>query len=189
MHTRDPESDTGYQRLFVDSHISQIKKYLDAGKCIPTALLVTFKGAKFEKGKLRILKDPKKGWIIDGQHRWLAAKQLTKEIPLPMAAFIDLPLAEQIEHFVVISPPIFFQTIGFGAFMNFFPAFFGHIYATKKAFTRELVRQSLVELGEINFDLWRNMGTGTQAENSAAEQLETLFDGDSADGKEPPIAL
>jgi DGQHR domain-containing protein len=300
VNKRDPEEDTGYQRLFTPSHVVSIRKYFESGKCIPVSMLVTFKGAKFENGKIHVQKDPKKGWIIDGQHRWLAAKQLSKEIVLPIIALIDLPIVAQIDHFITInreakgvpsslyldllkslpkektagerakerttdiarllntdeespfygkivvltspkrgelsltnfvrkvepvirkggtlaafkvdtqvkilsnyfngiidsypqeadnSPPVFFQTIGFGAFMNFFPAFFGAVYEKKKSFTRDLVRQSLVEMGEVNFDEWRNMGTGTQAEGKAAEQLETLFDSGTSDGKEPEINL
>jgi len=254
----------------------------------------------FSNGTLHALSDPKKGWIIDGQHRWLAARQLAQDIPLPIIAFIDLPLAAQVQHFVTInreargvpsslyldllkslpkektlgdrakerttdiarllnrdeespfygkivvltspkrgelsltnfvrkvepvirkggalaafkvdtqvkvisnyfngiidaypdeaeqSTPIFFRPIGFGAFMNFFPRFFAAIFGAKKSFTRELVRRNLVEMGDISFDVWRNMGTGTQAENTAAQELETLFDRDSPGGKEPPIEL
>jgi DGQHR domain-containing protein len=297
---RDPVADTGYQRLFVDSHINNIKKYLEAGKCIPVSTLVTFNGAKFANGQIRLQKKPENGWIIDGQHRWLAAKQLNNDILLPIIAFIDLPVVTQVEHFVTInreakgvpsslyldllktlpkektagdrakerttdiarmlnideespfygkivvltspkrgelsltnfvrkveplvrkgsalaafkvdsqvkiianyfdgiidaypeeadqSPPVFFQTIGFGAFMNFFPAFFAEIYPEKKSFTREVVRQHLVEMGGVNFEQWRSMGTGTQAENTAALQLDSLFEGDSIGGKEPDIEL
>jgi DGQHR domain-containing protein len=300
VNMRDPDQDTGYQRLFTQSHIAGIKKYLEKDKCIPASMLVTFKGAKFSDGKLHVLSDPRKGWIIDGQHRWLAARQLAKAIPLPIIAFIDLPIATQVEHFITInreargvpsslyldllkslpkektpgerakerttdiarllnkdeespfygkivvltspkrgelsltnfvrkvepvirkggalaafkvdtqvkvvsnyfngiidaypdeaeqSPPIFFQTVGFGAFMNFFPGFFGAIYGSKNSFTRDLVRQNLVEMGDVSFDSWRNMGTGTQAENTAAQELENLFDRDSPGGKEPPIKL
>jgi DGQHR domain-containing protein len=297
---RNPAEDTGYQRLFVDSHINNIKKYFDSGKCIPVSTLVTFIGAKFTNGEIRIHTQPEKGWIIDGQHRWLAAKQLSSEILLPIIALIDLPVTTQIEHFVTInreakgvpsslyldllknlpkektagdrakeratdiarllntdeespfygkivvltspkrgelsltnfvrkvepiirkgaalasfkvdtqvkvianyfngmvdaypdeadrSPPVFFQTIGFGAFMNFFPAFFGEIFQKKKSFTRELVRQHLVEMGEVDFGEWRAMGTGTQAENTAAGRLESLFESDSTGGTEPEIEL
>jgi len=103
VNTREPEENTGYQRLFVPSHITGIKKYFESGKCIPVSMLVTFKGAKFANGHIYVLNDPKKGWIIDGQHRWLAAKQLGKEILLPVIAFIDLPIEDQIEHFTTIN--------------------------------------------------------------------------------------
>ena len=259
-----------------------------------------FQKAQFESGKIRIQKNSKYGWIIDGQHRWLAAKELSEDVLLPIIAFINLPLENQIEHFIVInrdargvpsslyldllkslprektvgerakeratdiarsltrdeespfygnivvlttpkrgelsltnfvrkveplvrkggalakfkvdvqtkiianyfdgiidaypdeadrSPPIFFQTIGFGAFMNFLPAFFATIFPRKKSFTRMLVRESLIEMGPINFDAWREMGTGTQAENSAAEKLKSLFDADGSNGDEPSITL
>jgi DGQHR domain-containing protein len=297
---RDPEEDKGYQRLFVDSHIRSIKKYLESGKCIPSSLLVTFKGAKFSNGKIRIRNKSKNGWIIDGQHRWLAAREMASDVDLPIIAFIDLPLSKQIEHFITINreakgvpsslyldllkslpkektpgerakeratdiartltsdeespfygkivvltspkrgelsltnfvrkveslvrkggalapfkvdtqtkiignyfngiidtyseeaernPPIFFQTIGFGAFMSFFPAFFSQIYSPKNIFTRDIVRQSLVEMGKVNFDQWREMGTGTQAENTAAAILENLFSADGSDSDEPSITL
>ncbi|MGA8614987.1 MAG: DGQHR domain-containing protein [Xanthobacteraceae bacterium] len=297
---REPEQDKGYQRLFVESHINAIRKFLESGKSIPVSLLVTFKKAKFSNRILRINRDPKNGWITDGQHRWLAARQLGDDISLPIIAFIDLPIGEQIDHFITINreargvpsslyldllkslpkektaaerakerttdiarelakdeespfhgrivvltspkkgelsltnfvrkvepiirkggvlakfkvdtqvrilnnyfngisdaypdeadqyPPVFFQTIGFGAFMNFFPAFFTEVYPKDKAFTRERVRQKLVEMGDPKFDEWRKMGSGTQAENTAAEQLDSLLDGKSVSGKEPEIAL
>jgi DGQHR domain-containing protein len=66
-------------------------------------MLITFKGAKFADGKIQVQNDPKSGWIIDGQHRWLAAKQLADDILLPVIAFIDLPLAAQVEHFITIN--------------------------------------------------------------------------------------
>ena len=100
---RDPKGDTGYQRLFVDAHVSGIRKYLQSGKCIPVSLLVTFRRARFKNGVIRIQKDSRYGWIIDGQHRWLAARDLSKDIPLPIIAFINLPLEKQIEHFIVIN--------------------------------------------------------------------------------------
>lgn len=88
VNQRDPAKDTGYQRLFADAHIAKIRKYFEAGKCIPASLLVTFKGATFSKGKIRIKRDPNSGWIIDGQHRWLAAQKVNTEIMLPVIAFI-----------------------------------------------------------------------------------------------------
>ena len=41
VNMREPEEDRGYQRLFVDSHITGIKKYFDSGKCIPVSMLLT----------------------------------------------------------------------------------------------------------------------------------------------------
>jgi DGQHR domain-containing protein len=300
VNLRDPDEDKGYQRYFAERHVDQIKKFFESKKAIPVSMLVTFKGAKFSGGRLHIKKNPRNGWIIDGQHRWLAARQLSKDISLPIIAFIDLPLQKQIEHFVTINreargvpsslyldllkhlpkeknvserakertadiarelgrdeespfygrivvltspkkgelsltnfvrkvepiirkggalakfnvdtqvkilsnyfdgvidayakeadqnPPVFFQTIGFGAFMNFLPAFFGEVYPKKKSFTRELVRQKFVEIGTPDFEGWRKMGTGTQAENTASEQLEALLDGETQVGKEPDIEL
>jgi hypothetical protein len=39
VNMRDPEKDTGYQRLFVESHINNIRKYLEGGRCIPVSML------------------------------------------------------------------------------------------------------------------------------------------------------
>src|SRR5262249_41187038 len=66
-------------------------------------MLITFKGARFVDGEIQVQNDSKSGWITDGQHRWLAAKQLTDDILLPVIAFIDLPLAAQVEHFITIN--------------------------------------------------------------------------------------
>jgi hypothetical protein len=87
------------------------------------------------------------------------------------------------------NPPIFFQTIGFGAFMNFFPAFFGELYPKENSFTRERVRRKFVEMGKPNFDDWRKMGTGTQAENTAGDQLDSLLDGKAQSDEEPEIQV
>src|ERR1700747_157852 len=64
VNLREPEEDKGYQRLFVESHISKIRRYLEDGRCIPVSMLVTFKGAKFANGQIRIPKTPARGWII-----------------------------------------------------------------------------------------------------------------------------
>jgi DGQHR domain-containing protein len=297
---RDTLADKGYQRLFVESRIVKIKKYLEAGKCIPTAVLVTFKDAKFKNGKITFQANPKKGWIIDGQHRWLGSKEVRTDILLPVIAFLDLPISDQVEHFITINkeakgvpsslyldllkvlprdktpaerakeratdlarilnsdeespfygkiviltspkkgelsltnfvrkiepiirkngplnkyspefqarifnnyfnaiieaypdeadenPPIFFQTLGFGAFMNFLPTLFLSLKGDTKSFTREIIRKSFIEMGPPSFDLWRKSGTGTQAENTATAELENLYGDETNDKDEIDIEL
>jgi hypothetical protein len=51
------------------------------------------------------------------------------------------------------------------------------------------VRENLIEMGSVDFDDWRKMGTGTRGENAAAEQLEALFDKGAPEDKEPSIKL
>lgn len=301
VNKRDPAGDKGYQRLFVESHIKGIRKFLEGGQCIPVSVLVTFQGASFANGKIRILNKSDKGWIIDGQHRWLAARDMAKDVLLPVIAFIDLPVPKQIEHFVTINreakgvpsslyldllkslpkeknqgerakeratdiarlitsdeespffgkivvlttpkrgelsltnfvrkltplikkggtlahfkpipvqtkiianyfngildafpdeadhnPSVFFQTIGFGAFMDFLPVFFAAIYPSAKSFTRDEVRAALTDMGTVDFESWRQMGSGTQAEGTAAGQLEALFDKGGSESAETLIKL
>jgi DGQHR domain-containing protein len=299
VNKRDPEKDQGYQRLFSETHVRGIKRFLELGKCIPVSVLATFKGATFSKGQLKLKVGKRNGWIIDGQHRFLAALSLSKEIVLPIVAFINLDMSKQIEHFVTInreakgvpsslyldllkrlpkektpgehakeratdiarelssnekspffgkivvltspkkgeisltnfarkvspllkkgsclapfkskeqigilsnyfdgitdafpseadkSPPVWFQTIGFGAFLDFLPVFFGSVYSGTKSFTRDQVREALAGM-KPDFQSWRDGGTGTQAEGVAAQSLEDIFDAGGGDDGDSQIKL
>jgi len=69
--------------------------------------------------------------------------------------------------------PIIFQTIGFGGFMNAFPSIFTTVYGrTKGGFELSDVAELFEEMSPINFDAWRERGTGTQAEAAAARDIE-----------------
>ncbi|NQV80522.1 MAG: DGQHR domain-containing protein, partial [Alphaproteobacteria bacterium] len=284
INRRDPKRDVGYQRFFSSAQINSIAKYFERGMAIPSAILITFDAATYSNGELNVPEKERSGWVIDGQHRLLGACAVDEEIELPVIAFIDLPLAEQVNQFVTInkeargvpsslyldllkklpfdktasdlarervtdiaeelnedeespfygkivimtSPrkgeisltnfarkvqthlvpdkgllapydlptqvkiisnyfegmrhvfvdeferdiPIIYQTIGFGALMNVFPIVFTNCIASKHSFTVENVAQIFDEISSFNFDAWRQLGTGTQAENRAAKDIE-----------------
>jgi DGQHR domain-containing protein len=70
---------------------------------------------------------------------------------------------------------IFFKTIGFGALWNVFQNFFSQ---TLKKYGGFQVKDALAvfnELKSFDFDSWREYGTGSQAELSAADDLRTAL--------------
>lgn len=82
---------------------------------------------------------------------------------------------------------IFFQTLGFGAMMNALPRFLETSLRYKKGFRVVDVVDLLKRIPEWDPASWRKMGTGTAAENRAAddlvELLRNLQDDDALKGK------
>lgn len=70
---------------------------------------------------------------------------------------------------------VFFRTIGFGAIMNALPVIIDSTFllANRVTFRVDAVVKTLRLLGTFNFDAWRQMGTGTAAENQAADDIRT----------------
>ena len=68
---------------------------------------------------------------------------------------------------------IFFQTLGFGALMNALPIFFSLCLKQHKGFTVENTTAIFNEIHHFDFDSWKEMGTGTAAENQAGQDLIT----------------
>jgi len=72
------------------------------------------------------------------------------------------------------SASIFFKTLGFGALMNVFPAFFTLTLKERQGgFRVSDVAFIFQQVGSYSFDAWKQAGTGSQAEISAGEDLKT----------------
>jgi len=102
---RQEDKDKGYQRALSESRVNKIAKYLDAGKAIPGAILISFdKARESDDGKhLVIRNESDAGWVIDGQHRLAGAHKADIDVPIPVVALLGLNLTEQIEFFVTIN--------------------------------------------------------------------------------------
>lgn len=72
---------------------------------------------------------------------------------------------------------VFFRTIGFGAILSALPAIIDATYrVTGRASLRvESIAKTLRLLKGLDFEAWRQMGTGTAAENQLADDLRTLL--------------
>jgi hypothetical protein len=68
-------------------------------------------------------------------------------------------------------PPVFFRTIGFGAVWRAFPYVFNLSITRHKAFTVAAVSKVFAEVGDFDFDPWREAGTGSAAEIAAGDDL------------------
>lgn len=106
INKRDPDQNTGYQRVLSMSRVDAIAKYLDAGNEIPTCILVSFdKPTELDLANsvLKIPDGNKIGWVIDGQHRLAGANNATVDVDFFVIAYIDLPIEEQVRQFVTIN--------------------------------------------------------------------------------------
>ncbi|HEX5172284.1 MAG TPA: hypothetical protein VFW11_24075 [Cyclobacteriaceae bacterium] len=85
---------------------------------------------------------------------------------------------------------IFFQTLGFGALMNAFPVVFSITLREYKGFRVEDVTKVFNEISYFDFEQWARVGTGTAAENDAADDLiSELRDAYSEDGSKTSIRV
>lgn len=106
INKRDPDKNTGYQRVLSMSRVESIAKYLNAGNQIPTCILISLdKPAELKKADnlLTIPQGQRIGWVIDGQHRLVGANQAEIDVEFFVVAFIDLPIEEQVRQFVTIN--------------------------------------------------------------------------------------
>jgi DGQHR domain-containing protein len=110
INQRDPDAKTGYQRVLSMSRVRVIKTYIDAGKPLPTSVLISLeKEAELtEDGDTGnwVVTIPRKktaGWVIDGQHRLAGASEAQHDVELIVVAFIGLNLQEQVNQFVTIN--------------------------------------------------------------------------------------
>jgi len=72
------------------------------------------------------------------------------------------------------STSIFFKTLGFGALMNLFPAFFPLTLKERQGgFRVSDVAFIFQQVGSYSFDGWKQAGTGSQAEIAAGDDLRT----------------
>lgn len=290
INKRDPDQNTGYQRVLSMSRVDAIAKYLDAGNQIPTCILVSLEKPTeidYKKSELKIPDDNKIGWVIDGQHRLAGAHNANVDVEFFVIAYIDLPLEEQVRQFVTInteskgvptsliydllmylpanktpaevaqektteiahilrkdetspfyakisvvtSPKkgeisltnfvrkvspyfikdkgkfnkysfdeqrkivdnyfkaiihvwpeltdpssVLFQTIGFGAMMNVLDTVFDYTYKIHGGFTIPDIVKTLKHVEDFQFNDWKRHGTGTQAENQAANDFRVTLE-------------
>jgi DGQHR domain-containing protein len=110
----------GYQRPEVLSHVAQIRAYLEAAAAIlPNALVLAFdRGILFKPtgrvggyahtGELTIPlaeeERAKVAWVVDGQQRAAALRELTREgFPVWVTAFVARDVGEQREQFLLVN--------------------------------------------------------------------------------------
>lgn len=105
INQRDSNKETGYQRLLSPSRLRSITRFISSGSPVPTSILLSLSKAKVSSDgrQLTVTNAPDSGWVIDGQHRLAGAHQSTKDIELPVVAFLDLDEDSQIEQFVTIN--------------------------------------------------------------------------------------
>lgn len=106
INTRDADKDTGYQRVLSSSRVRSIAKYIELDNPIPTSVIVSFaQSATVNKAgtTMSIVEKSDAGWVIDGQHRLAGAHISSKDVQLPVIAFVGLDIEEQIEQFVTIN--------------------------------------------------------------------------------------
>jgi DGQHR domain-containing protein len=105
INRRYENKDEGYQRALSEIRVEKISKYIKANNPIPLSILVTLEKKKYEVSgnKVIISDDNDVGWIIDGQHRVAGAYKSGIDIELPVIAFLNIDLKEQINQFVTIN--------------------------------------------------------------------------------------
>ena len=85
------------------------------------------------------------------------------------------------------SDTVFFRTIGFGAIMGALPVIIDTTYQlTGRVSLRvDSIAMTLKLLKSLDFDAWRQMGTGSGAENQITDDLRTMLieEGTAAEGK------
>jgi len=106
INKRDPDKNTGYQRVLSMSRVESIAKYLNSGNQIPTCILISLdEPAKLTKNpnKISIPDGHRVGWVIDGQHRLAGANHANVEVEFFVVAFLNFPIEEQVRQFVTIN--------------------------------------------------------------------------------------
>lgn len=68
---------------------------------------------------------------------------------------------------------LFFKTLGFGAIFKAFPIVFSNALRLSKSFRVADVESVLAHVNDFDFDSWAKIGTGSQAEKTAADDLIT----------------
>jgi DGQHR domain-containing protein len=108
-----------YQRMIKPSRLKKIAKYIDEGGKFPTNIVINFKsrsGLEFQPiktfedatfGRLVLPGQYAAAWVIDGQHRLYSfsyiKKARAKTPVLPVLAYQNLPVAEEMKLFVDIN--------------------------------------------------------------------------------------
>jgi DGQHR domain-containing protein len=105
VNQRVEEDEKGYQRAVSASRVTKIAQFIDEGNYIPTSVLISFEHAKLSTDKNELIVENRQdaGWVIDGQHRLVGGHDAQKDIILPVVAFTDLSIEEQVSCFVTIN--------------------------------------------------------------------------------------
>ena len=108
INRRIEDKDEGYQRALSVGRVRAITRYIAKKNPIPGAIIVSFDSACYdtETKELVVPAGSDVGWIIDGQHRLAGAEQAAREnvdVDLPVVAFVDLGVKEQIQQFITIN--------------------------------------------------------------------------------------
>lgn len=106
INRRVEDKDEGYQRTLSHSRVKKIARYVENGNTLPLSILVSLEKGKYnlnQDGTLELNDEPDVGWIIDGQHRVAGSHESSEGISLPIVAFLDLDLKEQIKQFVTVN--------------------------------------------------------------------------------------
>lgn len=105
INQKEEDEDGGYQRAASPARTRAITKYVDDGNLLPLSLLITLEknAVTIIDGKITIKAKKTSGWVIDGQHRLIGAKNAKKPISLPVIAFVGLNDEEQIQQFITIN--------------------------------------------------------------------------------------
>ncbi len=105
INERDSDNDEGYQRILSQSRVRSISAFVESKMVLAPAIVVSLKDAKFDQqaGELLIPEKPGTGWVIDGQHRLAGSAKSREDIELPVVAFLDASLEDQIFQFVTIN--------------------------------------------------------------------------------------
>jgi DGQHR domain-containing protein len=125
IHRNDSDRIMGYQRPEVQTHINEIRRYIESdGAMIPNALVVAFdESVTFEPADVQQIgptytrvgtlvvpivspngTESRPGWIVDGQQRAAAIRDSeVAKFPICVTAFITQDAQEQREQFILVN--------------------------------------------------------------------------------------
>jgi len=70
-----------------------------------------------------------------------------------------------------VGTSVFFKTLGFGALINVLPTVFDLTFKLHKGFKVEHIADVFRKIDDFDFESWQSMGTGTEAETMAGDDL------------------
>jgi len=104
----DENPEAGYQRLLSDTRSNEIARYIDDGRVIPGAVILSAQNAlhlKYDEGSRSLTFQPIPGGflVIDGQHRLYGAHRANENVPLCVCILTGLSLREEVQYFLDIN--------------------------------------------------------------------------------------
>ncbi|MET3297393.1 UNVERIFIED_ORG: DGQHR domain-containing protein [Bacillus proteolyticus] len=103
---RDEDKEVGFQRLLNKPRGKLIQKYYENNGAIPSPIILSAKSeAELEVIDSNIVfhEKEKSFLIIDGQHRFYAINELTKDIEIPVVIFSGLSIQDEVNLFIDIN--------------------------------------------------------------------------------------